>query len=108
VTDLIRAPFTPEQVTRLNRFQGAGVMHPFTCGAGDGQSLVATEAGWVCPVCDYTQDWAHAFMAGTDPVAVITDPPPTITCPRCGMTSANPNDIREGYCGHCHDWTTPR
>lgn len=27
------------------------------------------------------------------------------TCPRCGRTSHNPNDIREGYCGNCHDWT---
>jgi hypothetical protein len=27
------------------------------------------------------------------------------TCPRCGMTSHNPNDAREGYCGNCHDWT---
>lgn len=31
---------------------------------------------------------------------------PSITCPRCGMTSYNANDIREGYCGNCHDWTT--
>jgi ribosomal protein L37E len=31
---------------------------------------------------------------------------PSITCPRCGMTSYNPNDIREGYCGNCHDWTS--
>jgi len=30
---------------------------------------------------------------------------PSITCPRCGMTSYNPNDIREGYCGSCHDFT---
>jgi hypothetical protein len=30
---------------------------------------------------------------------------PSITCPRCGWTSHNANDIREGYCGHCHDWT---
>ena len=29
----------------------------------------------------------------------------TITCPVCGFTSANPNDVREGYCGRCHDWT---
>jgi hypothetical protein len=29
----------------------------------------------------------------------------SITCPRCLMTSYNPNDIREGYCGNCHDWT---
>jgi ribosomal protein L37E len=27
------------------------------------------------------------------------------TCPRCGMTSHHPGDIREGYCGNCHDWT---
>jgi ribosomal protein L37E len=32
---------------------------------------------------------------------------PTITCPRCGRTSAHPDDIREGYCGNCHDWTSP-
>lgn len=28
-----------------------------------------------------------------------------ITCPRCARTSYNPNDVAEGYCGHCHDWT---
>jgi ribosomal protein S27AE len=27
------------------------------------------------------------------------------TCPRCGMTSHNPNDVAERYCGNCHDWT---
>jgi hypothetical protein len=26
----------------------------------------------------------------------------SITCHTCGRTSANPNDIRERYCGHCH------
>ena len=26
-------------------------------------------------------------------------------CPKCGMVTCNPNDIREGYCGMCHDWT---
>ena len=24
--------------------------------------LIATEEGWVCPVCDYKQNWAHDFM----------------------------------------------
>lgn len=33
---------------------------------------------------------------------------PSITCPVCGATSHNPNDVREGYCGRCHDWTGPR
>jgi hypothetical protein len=27
------------------------------------------------------------------------------TCPRCGRTSHHPDDVREGYCGACHDWT---
>jgi ribosomal protein S27AE len=27
---------------------------------------------------------------------------PSITCPRCGATSHNPNDVRELYCGGCH------
>ena len=30
---------------------------------------------------------------------------PVFVCPRCGAVSANPTDIREGYCGRCHDWT---
>jgi hypothetical protein len=30
---------------------------------------------------------------------------PSFTCPRCGRTSHHPNDVREGYCGACHDWT---
>ena len=29
----------------------------------------------------------------------------SITCPRCGAKSHNASDVREGYCGHCHDWT---
>jgi hypothetical protein len=32
---------------------------------------------------------------------------PSFTCPRCHRTSWNPNDVREGYCGACHDWTRP-
>lgn len=32
----------------------------------------------------------------------------SITCPRCGMTSHHPTDVAEGYCGNCHDWTSPR
>jgi hypothetical protein len=69
---IIKAPFTPEQVEGLNRWQAADHAHPFTCRSGrrtdsshlDGEGvLVATERGWHCPFCDYTQDWAHDFMA---------------------------------------------
>lgn len=86
----IQAPFTPEQVDQLNRYQvGVGSIfggHPFTCAnrdagitsdtngvsntmhathgteGGDRGVLIATEAGWVCPHCGHTQDWAHEFM----------------------------------------------
>lgn len=30
---------------------------------------------------------------------------PHFTCPRCGAVSYNRNDIEQGYCGRCHDWT---
>lgn len=68
----VHAPFTAEQVDALNAYQNAGRMHPFTCpNRGDGLhrvtadlgALVATVDGWVCPDCDYTQGWAHGFMA---------------------------------------------
>lgn len=29
-----------------------------------------------------------------------------ITCPVCGRISHHPDDVREGYCGACHDWTS--
>jgi len=25
-------------------------------------ALIATKDGWVCPVCDYKQNWAYTFM----------------------------------------------
>lgn len=31
----------------------------------------------------------------------------SITCPRCGKTSYHPKDIEQGYCGNCHDFTSP-
>jgi hypothetical protein len=68
----ITAPFTPEIVVHLNRYQRSG-WHPYTCGnddhssdhakyraqhGGDFGELIATPAGWICPVCKYIQDWA--------------------------------------------------
>lgn len=29
---------------------------------------------------------------------------PSITCPQCQMTSYNANDIRQQYCGYCHQF----
>lgn len=74
MTDQIRAPWAPEQVAALNRFQAEGGMHPFTCGgdhAPGSPALIAYTDGWRCSQpygesCDYRQDWAHAFMADPD------------------------------------------
>lgn len=72
MSEHICPPWTPEQVEALNGYQAAGRFHPFTCARrgegghqirhGDLGVLVATADGWICPDCDYTQDWAHEFM----------------------------------------------
>jgi hypothetical protein len=62
--------FTLEEVKSLNAFQRSGVRHPYTCGWDhrdahhlDGEGvLVATERGWICLYCDYTQESAHSWM----------------------------------------------
>ncbi len=80
--------FTPEQVEKLWQYQFGPWrepfdtksdlpprMHPFTCAnrsnhpfvAGDYGVLVPTVRGWICPFCDYTQNWAHGFMASPRP-----------------------------------------
>jgi hypothetical protein len=48
-------------------------------------------------------EWGTARAERGDPTG---DPPLDVFwCPKCGRTSANPDDAREGYCGACHDWT---
>lgn len=32
--------------------------------------------------------------------------PQTYTCPFCGAVSHNPDDVRERYCGRCHQFAT--
>jgi hypothetical protein len=59
----IKAPWTQEQVNQLNRFQQLGFVHEFTCpNSHADRTLHATPNGWICPGCDYTQDWAHESM----------------------------------------------
>jgi hypothetical protein len=62
---IIYAPWTDDEVESLNQYQRSGVMHPFTCGRSH-SSLIATNDGWICPNCEYTQDWCHEFMCYPD------------------------------------------
>lgn len=65
----IKAPWSAEKVTALNLYQKSRRLHPYTCGFNrtdenhtDGEGiLIATENGWICPFCDYKQDWANEF-----------------------------------------------
>lgn len=43
-----------------------------------------------------------ALMAAINAAITIR---PSFTCPKCEMTSYNPNDIAQGYCGNCHEFT---
>ncbi|WP_028164139.1 hypothetical protein [Bradyrhizobium elkanii] len=64
--------FTPDEVVNLDFYQRHGNFHPFTCPnrndgnhrivGGDLGALFPTVRGWICPFCDYTQQWAHGFM----------------------------------------------
>lgn len=66
----ILAPFTPEQVVALNKYQENGTFHPFTCGGEncnrsereDDGVLLATKEGWICGCGKYKQLWAHEGM----------------------------------------------
>lgn len=68
---LVRAPFTPDQVVSLANWQADDNVHPFTCDNRDDEVthpgklgiLLPTVRGWICPFCDYTQNWAYTFMA---------------------------------------------
>ena len=46
--------------TYLESERRNGVPHPEM--AFKETKLIATKDEWVCPVCDYRQDWAHRFM----------------------------------------------
>ena len=72
--DIIDAPFTPDQVIKLDAHQRSG-RHPYTCSnrqdgkhfwiggdeSGDKGRLVATVRGFICHFCDYQQTWAYGM-----------------------------------------------
>lgn len=75
MNDIVRAPWTSEQVQALNTAQEHGTRPPRICGAevhasGRSPLLDATHTGWICPdpACTYTSDWewrdALAYAAG--------------------------------------------
>jgi hypothetical protein len=82
--ELIKAPWTAEQVDALNQFQRLGYIHEFTCPEphdGADRSLFATRDGWRCPHCDYRQDWAHQAMLQAKPLGTMITLPCDVMLP---------------------------
>lgn len=85
-TILMMTPWSAQQVEELNRSQGDGTHHGYTCPHDHGEDsriLLATEDGWTCPSCDYTQNWFRAGAIGR--IAFLAPNVPThkeIECPK--------------------------
>jgi hypothetical protein len=61
--ELVKAPWTDEQIKALEEYQTDGRFHPYTCGSNHKglRILTPTKDGWVCKYCEYKQDWCHSF-----------------------------------------------
>lgn len=72
------------------------------------QLLNAPLGQYHCRYCDAMVIAGIPHPDYSDQPEFLTDDAMTssITCPKCGMTSRNPHDVREGYCANCHDYTS--
>lgn len=89
MSNVITAPWPPEQVEALQVAQACPYWHGYTCEHHSDERLRPTPDGWRCdvPGCAYTQSWAYAPQpapAGREPHA----------CTSCGMGGAL-------HCSHC-------
>lgn len=57
MSEIIKAPWTKEQVKILQKYQDNWNVHPYTCECGE--SLVPALEGWECEACQYKQDWFY-------------------------------------------------
>ena len=56
----IVGPWDQGTVDALNAYQHGGGFHGYTCANHSNHLLKATPHGWICRLCDYTQNWASA------------------------------------------------
>jgi hypothetical protein len=57
--ETVNAPWTEEQMKILDDWQFNVQNHPYTC--LEGHTLYVSRDGFVCPICEYTQDWCYAY-----------------------------------------------
>jgi ribosomal protein S27AE len=65
-----------------------------------------SRGGFIAKALPLTIDYGAGTVISLfgDPyeIEVAAEQPFYIVCPKCGMVSHNPNDVRERYCGNCH------
>lgn len=89
-----KAPFTDEEIASLNEYQESGWGHPYTCGNGDQEILVATTDGWICKKCAYTQKWCHKWTADWEwKTMMLNDPVFNL----CNYKGGKDNHVVGGY-----------
>ena len=55
----INAPFKDQTMQHFEKYQNAGVFHPYTCETCKPGILKIKESCLYCPDCDYTQTWIN-------------------------------------------------
>lgn len=68
-------------------------MEPYDVGSGPEMS---------CPACEWCWGADGQPLEPLEPAADVVE---RFACPRCGKTSSHPEDVKQGYCGRCHEWT---
>lgn len=69
--NILKAPWTFEQVEALELRQEATCFHPYTCHCGE--SLIPSIRGWEGESCACKQDWCHATDADIEKVRAAID-----------------------------------
>lgn len=71
---------------------------------GEGRETFFFMAAYSPPVpwVDDPVPWVDDLVAHVQPTP--KEDWPSIKCPRCSRISRNPNDVREKYCGACHQY----
>lgn len=87
----------PEDISTMS-FRQTGL------GIAAGGGFAGLRAGVPSLRLSFTANPRHNMHIKTERTAAPADGA-AFACPRCGMISHNANDVREGYCGNCHDWT---
>ena len=68
MTEMLLAPWTPDQFVNICRWQATPWVHQLTCGTDDCRTTLAvTTEGLECPNCGYRQTWVPGVVAESGP-----------------------------------------